>query len=262
MDADHEQKWAAAQHYLHMLRAGDAHAVNTATLLRIALSESGHTLHELETDESEIAECILRGRKLTAYMFIEYLETGKLTNEAVEHFLAQTLRYGTTHYKEVAHFILDLIHEFELPVTHVSTDVELFYEFIRFCYCIVAKCHLISLREFNDLTWLKHFEEIVVEGEIDLKNDLDITRERIWQEQERIHDHWLALARTALEKFRVPIDDIASLNTAKEQEMMIGMARYQGGVTLAQLCTTEREVRQLAARLEFHEKLRANASNN
>ena len=260
MNANNEWKWVAAQQYVEILRSGDPHAVATVHMLRLMLTDIGRSLDDLQTDEDEIAECILRGRKISAGVFLQYFERDEVTPEVVEHFFASTLRYGTSSYTEVAEFLRSVAQELGIVLSEFEIVPDIFEQFIRSCYCTLAKCHLNAFHAFDDVSWLHQFQEVVREGEIVLEDDLHITQEIIDHEWHRIHDHWLYAGRQAINALRTEIPGMKS--SASGQELWLTMAQHQGDVTLAELGTTEHEVKKLLARFDLYKKLRANARMN
>ena len=257
---NNDQRLLLVNDYLEDLRAGDPHAVTTYQLLTLMLKSIGKTLDDLQTTEEELAECILRGRKIAALIFLQYVERRMVNPEVATHFIAVTLRYGTKHYKEVAQFICAVAEECGVHVRSYELPSEAFDLLIRGCYWEVAQSHLQSLREFNDLMWLHQFEEIVAEADISLQEHFGIDLQYLESERKRIYDLWQNIARKALEGLRSATLDLTQ--SAREQHLLISMAEYQGGVSLDSIGTTDHELALLQTRSVFHENLRANARNN
>lgn len=259
---DNELRWAAAQQYMTVLRHGDPNAVANVPLLRSALAAIGKTLGDLETDEEEIALCVLVGRKLTALSFLQYLETGRLTDEAVKHFFTESLRYGTQNYGEVVGFIRDLVEELTIPIKRIDIQSENFERLIRDCYCVVARLLLIHMRQSNDLSVLNQFYRVVAEGELSLEYDVGITDERLDDERRRIHNLWLNRAREAFAHLRSSAENFQTVVAARGDLREITLAQRRGNVTEPEFGAQKQQLRLFETQLELYGQLRGNARNN
>ncbi len=260
MDTSNEWSLSAAQHYLQRLKDGDPHPIDTLNALRQALSVLDKTLEDLSTDEDEVAQCVLYGRKIAATMFLQYVERDHLDTDVIFHFFAETLRYGTTHHTEVVEFLCEVARECSISLHDFELPSDKFTAFVRSCYCVVAYTFLNSLLEFDDVSWLLKFEAILEEGDMSLEHDLKITRDAIETELKRIYDLWKRIAGEALQHLRSDVPDLQ--NSPRRHKVLLEMAQLQGGISLPTLENFTGEIGRLFKRSELYDKLRANARNN
>ncbi len=260
MSTQDELTFHAAQEYLKSLRHGTPHPVGSVQDLRSCLSSVGKTLDDLETSEEELEECILRGRKMAAVMFLEYVERNQIDADVILHFFPVTLRHGTKHYKEVVKFLYEVAQECRITLGNFELPSDAFNEFIRSCYRVIAFSNMNYLVELKDIAWLRQFEVILAEGELSLERDMRTTRATIDGALARVRDHWEMIARDALTHFQSNILTIT--NSVDEYKKIVMMAQHQGGVSLAMLGTSADRVEALFKRFDLYQNLRANASNN